>query len=430
MKQFLKVLALAVACVMTLSALFGCTETEKPSNATTVAAGTTGAPEATESNKSETTMAPATDAPGTTNTPETEPPVVLNTIYKWDFDSDTLGWAASSATKKLESASDGILVCECTAGDPNITTTKMPAKWDCETIEYIVIRLKNCTDSYSGQLFITTSDSPGPSESYSLKFDYEYCDSDNEEWENLEIDTFDIPGWTGELKSLRFDYSECSGSADEPQMFYIDYIEFATTKAYEQDTADVTTVNLLAGKQLKHSFTFTDGDEAKWDAAMAAQLELPEESEENLTKDAWTKCYFDSKDHTTSIDSWEVDKGILKMNIYGIDPFIVSPLLEDDKLYCEEISVIVLKVCNRTQIGAGQVFFSVLDEYGEHTEFGEAASYHIFYDNIGDDTEVWETIVIDTSECSDWTGQLCYLRYDMTNSEEGQFWIESIEFYG
>ncbi len=224
MKNVLRLTASVIAMVMAAAALVSCAA-GTPANTVTDAkpAETTGAE--TTAGADVTTGAEATTAEAATEENKTE----YFDVFRWDFsDSSDPGWTPTNMTDVVK-GEDGILCLSVKGEDPHITTKKLPFEIDCDDVEVLEIRVKNKTNSHSGQIFITTTDSPGPSDAYSFRFAYENAGEDDE-WELLRIDTFEINGWTGILKSLRLDYSD--GSEGECS---IDYIALMTSDRSKAD---------------------------------------------------------------------------------------------------------------------------------------------------------------------------------------------------
>ncbi len=416
MKNVLKFLAVMIVIVMTVAAVASC----QPSTpATTTAADSKTEPAVTTAAETETeavtteevTTEEVTTEPETTEEETEEPQKELYDVFRWDFnDASDLGWASSNATI-VEAGEDGTMHLTVKAGDPNISTKKIPGKIECDDVEYFVMRVKNKTDSYSGQLFISTSDSPGPAEAYSYKFDYEFADEDDE-WEIIEIDTLDIPGWTGQLRSLRLDYSD--GGEGE---CFIDYIALQTTNKDKAGSVDTETEpDPRAGKQVlfKYDFTKLTADDMYLPAKRTEEdPELEEEEREKL----WN--------FSNGVGDAYVEDGHLVLNITGIDPFMGSPVMEE-AFDCEAVSAIVIKICNKTETPMAQLFF-VSDAM---TDYSAEAQVRFVTEHSGADNTEWEEVIINPKECPNWYGQLIKIRIDPTEASEGIVLLEYCELYG
>ena len=301
----------------------------------------------------------------------------------------------------------------CKGSDPNITTKRINVNIDCDIVEYIVMRIKNKTDAYTGQLFISTTDSPGPDEAYSYKYEYEYAD-DDDEWEIIEIDTLDINGWSGTLRSLRLDYSD--GSEGD---CYIDYIALQTTdekKAGSVETEEVT--DPRAGKQVLYKWDFTTlTAEDIYLASKPAETEEEEDEDDETPDPLWR--------FSKGVDDAYVENGHFVIVVGGQDPFMTSPDI-DTPFDCEAVTAVVIKMCNKTDMSSGQFFF--ISDGAE--SYSEAASVRFSFDHKGADNDVWEEIVVNPKDSILWTGQLEKIRIDPTESWEGMILIDSCELYG
>ena len=416
MKNIIKLIAVMIAAVMTLSLFAACSKTP---------ADTTGAPAdsktepATDSQPADSTepqtTEPATEPDVTTEEVTTEAlPVTLYDVYRWDFnDANDLGWVSSNMTD-IAAQEDGTMKLTVKGGDPNITTKRINAQIDCDNVEFITIRIKNMTDSYSAQLFISTSDSPGPAEQYSIKFEYEFADEDAE-WEEVEIDTLDINGWYGTLKSLCLDYTD--GGEGEA---YIDYIALQTTDQSKTSVETEEQVDPRAGKEMLY----------KWDLTQltAEDLYLPSQDTGEDTEE-------DDGDGEEEVDPrWRfsggvedayVENGHFVIKIGAIDPFMVSPELTTP-FDCSAVTAIVIKGCNKTDMLLGQFFFTTENDEA----FSEAGSARFSFEKQGADNEEMEEIVINPKDSALWEGQLVQIRIDPSEAHEGIVYIDSIELWG
>ena len=417
MKNIIKLLAVMIAAVMTLSLLAACSK--GPADSTTGAATTAEPAKTTDTDKAtepDTTDDPATEPDNTTEPEETTaaPEVKLYDVYRWDFnDATDLGWIPTNATD-IAAQEDGTMKLTCKGGDPNITTKKINAQIDCDNVEYITIRIKNMTDSYSAQLFINTTDSPGPAETYSYKFEWEFADEDAE-WEEIEIDTLDINGWTGTLKSLRLDYSD--GSEGEA---YIDYIALQTTDQSKASVETEEVVDPRAGKELLYKWdmtTLTAEDLYLSSKNKDEDTEAEEGEDEEKEDPRWR--------FSGGVEDAYVENGHFVIKIGAIDPFLVTPKLTTP-FDCSAVSAIVIHACNKTDDVAGQFFFTCEGMDG----FSEAGSARFSFEKHGADNEEWEEIVINPKDSQLWEGQLEYVRIDPSESREGFTLIDSIELWG
>ena len=416
MKNIKKLLAVLISVVLTVSLLAAC---GGDGGATT----NTDKPEGTTAEQTDVKTEPVTDAkteadttvPATTDEVTEAPELKLYDIYRWDFDdASDLGWVSSNMTD-VSAGEDGTMKLVCKGGDPNITTKRLNVSIDCDKVEYITMRVKNCTDNYSCQLFISTTDSPGPNESYSLKFEHEYADEDDE-WEILEIDTLDINGWSGTLKALRFDYTD--GSEGE---YYIDYIALQTT--VEKDAGGVETeedVDPRAGKELLYKWdltTLTAEDMYLSSQPHDDDTEADENEGEEVEDPRW---HFSG-----GVEDAYVENGHLVIKIGAIDPFMISPKLTTP-FDCSAVTAVVVKACNKTDMTLAQFFFRTEDAEA----FSEAGSVRFSFEKQGADNEEWEEIVIKPSDSVLWDGQLDYIRLDPSEAHEGIVMIDSIELWG
>ena len=416
MKNIIKLLALVITAAMVVSLFAACTD--KPADTTP----DTKAPEATteaDVTTEEVTEEATTEAEVTTEEvteEETEPaPKQMYDVFRWDFDdASDLGWVSSNMTD-VSAGEDGTMKLVCKGGDPNITTKRLNVNIDCDKVEYITMRVKNCTDNYSCQLFISTTDSPGPNESYSLKFEHEYADEDNE-WEILEIDTLDINGWSGTLKSLRFDYTD--GSEGE---YYIDYIALQTT--VEKDAGGVETeedVDPRAGKELLYKWDLTTLTAEDMYLASQPHDEDTEADENEGEEEEDPRWHF-----SNGVEDAYVENGHLVIKIGAIDPFMVTPKLTTP-FDCSAVTAVVIKGCNKTDMTLAQFFFRTEDT----DSFSEAGSVRFSFEKQGADNEEWEEIVLKPSDSVLWDGQLDYIRIDPSEAHEGIVLLDSIELWG
>ena len=421
MKNLLKTLALLIAAVMVMSLFAACsdkpedTTTAKPD--TTAAEGTEKETETVSGTETETETETATEEVTETDAETTEKPEEKRyDVYRWDFnDASDLGWVASNMTE-LTAEEDGSVHFKVKGGDPHVSTKKITANIDCGKVEYIEIRLKNNTNSDAGQIFISTTDSPGPNENYSIKYVYEYMEGDDE-WEILEIDTLDINGWTGTLRSLRFDYTE-GGEGD----FYVDYIALQTTNEADAGATEAETeVDPRAGKEVLYKWDFTTLKPEDMYLSSQAGDETEEEDESGEDEDEHEHRWRFSN----GVEDAYVENNHFVVKVGGQDPFIVTPFMTDP-FACDAVSAIVIKVCNKTDMLMGQLFFTT-----DGSEFSEAASVKFTYDHSGADNDEWEEIVINPKEAGDyWTGQLEYIRIDPTESHDGIVLLDYCLLYG
>ncbi len=419
MKNIIKLIAVIVVSVMTLSLFAACNNTPadtKPATTTAADTQTTTAETAKETEKE--TEAVTTEEVTTeeiTTEPETEPaPEVRYDVLRWDFeDASNLGWVSSNMTDVI-AEEDGTMHLKVKGGDPNITTKRIPVQVICDDIEYIEIRVKNKTDSYSGQLFISTTDSPGPAEEYSYKFDYEYADEDDE-WEIIEIDTLDINGWSGKLRSLRLDYSD-GGEGD----CYIDYITLQTTDASKQTAGDTEeVVDPRAGKQVLYKWDFTTL------TAEDIYLSSQDTGEDDGEEGEEDEDEVDPRWHFSGgVEDAYVENGHFVIKIGGQDPFMASPEMTE-AFDCSAVSAIVIKACNKTDMSLGQFFFT-----SDGSSFSEAGSVRFSFEHQGADNDVWEEIVINPGDSVLWEGQLETIRIDPSEAWEGIVLIDYCEMYG
>ncbi len=419
MKNIIKLIAVIVVSVMTLSLFAACNNTPadtKPATTTAADTQTTTTETAKETEKE--TEAVTTEEVTTeevTTEPETEPtPEVRYDVLRWDFDdASNLGWVSSNMTDVI-AEEDGTMHLKVKGGDPNITTKRIPVQVICDDVEYIEIRVKNKTDSYSGQLFISTTDSPGPDENYSYKFDYEYADEDDE-WEIIEIDTLDINGWSGKLRSLRLDYSD-GGEGD----CYIDYITLQTTDSSKQTAGDTEeVVDPRAGKQVLYKWDFTTL------TAEDIYLSSQDTGEDDGEEGEEDEDEVDPRWHFSGgVEDAYVENGHFVIKIGGQDPFMASPEMTE-AFDCSAVSAIVIKACNKTDMSLGQFFFT-----SDGSSFSEAGSVRFSFEHQGADNDVWEEIVINPGDSVLWEGQLETIRIDPSEAWEGIVLIDYCEMYG
>ena len=361
----------------------------------------------------ETTAEPTTEEVTTTEEETTEPqPEVRYDVLRWDFnDASDLGWVASNMTDVL-AQEDGTMKLVVKGGDPNIMTKRIPGQVECEDVEYIVIRIKNKSDAYTGQLFISTTDSPGPAEQYSYKYDYEYADEDDE-WEIIEIDTLDINGWSGKLRQLRLDYTD--GSEGES---YIDYIALQTTDASKQGAVETEEiVDPRAGKQVLYKWDFTQLTAADMNlASKPAETEEGEGEGEEEEDPRWN--------FSKGVEDAYVENGHLVIKIGGQDPFMASPQMTE-AFDCEAVSAIVIKACNKADNTLGQFFFT-----SDGSSYSEAGSVRFSFEHKGADNDIWEEIVINPKDSVLWEGQLDTIRIDPSEAWDGIVLFDYCELWG
>jgi hypothetical protein len=418
MKNIIKLIAVIIVAVMTLTLFAAC---QQGNSGDTTKADTTAAKTETEKEtEKETdpvTTEEVTTEEVTTEEVTTEPqPEVRYDVIRWDFnDASNLGWEATNKTELL-AEEDGSLHLKVTGGDPHISTKRIPGKVECDDVEYIVIRIKNKTDAYTGQLFISTTDSPGPAEQYSYKYDYEYADEDDE-WEIIEIDTLDINGWSGKLRSLRFDYSD--GSEGD---CYVDYIALQTTDASKQGSVETEeVVDPRAGKQVLYKWDFT-----KLTADDIYLSSKPAETEEGEGEGEGGEEEYDPRWHFSGgVEDAYVENGHLVIKIGGQDPFMTSPEMTE-AFDCSAITAIVIKACNKTTMTSAQFFFTS----DELTSYSEAGSVRFSFDHKGADNDVFEEIVIVPSDSTLWEGQLLTIRIDPSEEWEGIVLLDYCELWG
>lgn len=419
MKSLFKLISAALTVVMVLAMFAACAGQNGP--ATTTAAETKGGADTnadTAATEEQTTEAVSTEAETTeeeTTAEETEEtPKQLYDVYRWDFnDASDIGWVSSNMTDII-AEEDGSMHLVAKGPDPNITTKKINVTVDCDIVEYIVMRIKNKTDAYTGQLFISTTDSPGPAEAYSYKYEYEYADEDDE-WEIIEIDTLDINGWSGSLRSLRLDYTD-GGEGD----CYVDYIALQTTdekKAWTGETEEI--VDPRAGKQVLYKWDFTKltAEDMNITSKPKETTEADEGGETDEEEDPRWRF-------SGGVEDAYVEGGHLVIKIGGQDPFMASPIM-DTPFDCEAVSAVVIKVCNKTDMNLGQFFFT-----SDGSSYSEAGSVRFSFENKGADNEVWEEIVINPKDSTLWEGQLETIRIDPSEAWEGVILIDYCELYG
>ena len=422
MKNIIKLIAVIIAAVMTLTLLAACQQ-DKPADTKpeTTAAKTDTEKETEKETEPDTTEPDTTEEVTTeevtTEEVTTEPqPEVRYDVLRWDFnDASNLGWEATNKTEVI-AEEDGTIHLNVTGGDPHITTKRIPGKIECEDVEYIVIRIKNKTDAYTGQLFISTTDSPGPAEQYSYKYDYDYADEDDE-WEIIEIDTLDINGWSGKLRSLRFDYSD--GSEGD---CYIDYIALQTTDASKQGSVETEeVVDPRAGKQVLYKWDFSTltADDI-YLSSKAAETEEGEGEGEGGEEEYDPRWHFSG-----GVEDAYVENGHLVIKIGGQDPFMTSPEMTE-AFDCSAVSAIVIKACNKTAMTSAQLFFTS----DELTNYSEAGSVRFSFDHKGADNDVFEEIVIVPSDSTLWEGQLLTIRIDPSEEWEGIVLLDYCELWG
>ena len=409
MKSLIKLTAIIIAAFILLTAC----QPSAPVNTTaeTTAAATSAETTAavTEKETEQQTEAVTTEEITTeAETTEEEPKKEMYDVFRWDFDdASNLGWVSSNVTD-VTAGEDGTMILSVKGGDPNITTKKIPGKIDCDDVEYIIMRVKNQTDAYTGQLFINTSDSPGPSESYSYKYDYEYADEDDE-WEIIEIDTLDIPGWSGILRDLRLDYTD-GGSG----VCYIDYIALQTTNKDKAGAIDTETdADPRAGKQVIFKYDFTQLTED--DFYVGAKSE---EYPEDIDKSTLWKF-------SGGVGDVYVENGHLVLIIGAEDPFMASPDMTEE-IDCEAVSAVVIRICNKTETPMAQFFF-VSDNM---SDFSGEAQVRFSTEHYGAENDIWEEIVINPAESPNWYGVLKNVRIDPTEARDGIILLDYCELYG
>lgn len=346
--------------------------------------------------------------------PETEPEkdLVLYDVYRWDFDdASKIGWIASSMTD-LTAGEDGIIRCDVKGTDPHISTKDLAVSIDCDKVDFITIRLKNCTDSTDGQLFVSTSYNPGISELDSCWFYYNYF-MDEDEWETVTIDVVELNGWSGQLLDLRFDYT-----AGEDGYMLIDYIALQSLDPENEGAvSEIKSTDPRAGKHLLFSYDFstlTAND--LWLLSKDAEPDAAAVNGDAGDDPRWV--------FSLGVADARIENECLVVTSGGMDPYFASPKAEFP-YNCSDISAVVIKICNKTDMKIGQ-FFYICDGAG----YSEAASFKYYYEYSGADNTEWEEIVIDTSRSLTWSGLLEKIRLDPTESRSGECWIKSIEFYG
>ena len=426
MKNIIKLIALLIAAAMTVSLFAACTDKKAEDTAATsgteavevsIAADQTGEDQTAE-DVSQTETDTEAEAIVTETEEETEPQQkTLYDVFRWDFDDATnMGWDSSSKTD-IFSEEDGSMRLAVKGPDPNITSKKFKVKIDCDNVEYIVMRIKNMTNSYTGQIFISTTDSPGPDENYSYKYDYEFSADEYEDgedkWEIIEIDTLDINGWTGTLRSLRLDYSD----GDEGEC-YIDYIALQTSDEKKSGTGETEAeVDLRAGKQVVYTWDLTKlTSDDIYLASQPHDDETEGEGDEDTPDPRW---HF-----SNGVEDAYVENGHLVIKIGGQDPFMMSPDIEEP-FECDDVTAVVIKACNKSDMNLAQFFFCC-----DGASYSEAGSVKFSFEHKGADNDVWEEIVINPHESKLWTGNLESIRIDPSESWEGIVLIDSCELYG
>ncbi len=419
MKKTLRILALVLAVVMGITVLASCQQKTEKNHKTP----------STEQQEAKTEPVPGTNAETPTEAPTeavvtnapteavTEAPPkeeVWYDVYRWTFDDPSdLGWYATNNTE-IEAGEDGTMICTVTGADPHVSSSKAlaKAKLQCDDIERIVFRIKNNTEQIGAQLFISTTESPGPDESYSIKFDYEY-DSEEPEWEEIIIETWEINGWEGRLKDLRFDYSEAGEG-----VVYVDSIIMPTTtpeKALKEEEQVTEEPDPRAGKEVIYTIDFSQITAEKCWFSKAEHGEEEEKSDDMFV-------FSNGVDPESAVEN---DYFVCK--IAGQDPFIMCPVLDVD-IATEAISCAVITVCNRASSNnvAGQFFYMT----DGNPDWSEAGSEHFAYVNGGEENTVFEEIVIELEESNSWYGALLQVRFDPSEAWGGECWIKTIEFYG
>ena len=415
MKNIIKLIAVVIVMAMTVALFAACGNTPaetKPAETKAETQSSDTAKETEKETEAVTTEAVTTEEV-TTEEVTTEPqPEVRYEVFKWDFDdASNLGWVSSNMTDVI-AEEDGTMHLKVKGGDPNITTKRISANIECENVDFIEIRVKNKTDSYTGQLFISTTDSPGPAEQYSYKYDYEYADEDDE-WEIIEIDTLDINGWSGKLRSLRLDYSD--GSEGD---CYIDYIVLQTLNEKNAGTAETEeVVDPRAGKQVLYKWDFTTLTAD--DLYLSSQPHEDEEEGDGDEEEVDPRWHF-----SNGVEDAYVENGHFVIKIGGQDPFMSSPEMTE-AFDCEAVSAIVIKACNKTDMTLGQFFFT-----SDGSSYSEAGSVRFSFEHQGADNDVWEEIVINPKDSVLWEGQLETIRIDPSEAWEGIVLIDYCELYG
>ena len=418
MKNALKLIAVIIAAVMTATLFAACAGTPADTKPETTAAEATNAETKAAETEKETeavTTEAVTTEEVTTEAETTEPqPEVRYEVFRWDFDdASNLGWAASNMTD-IVAEEDGTMHLIVKGGDPNITTKRISTNIECENVDYIEMRVKNKSDAYTGQLFISTTDSPGPSESYSYKYDYEFADEDDE-WEIIEIDTLEINGWSGKLRQLRLDYTD-GGSGD----FWIDYIVLQTLDEKNAGAAETEEiVDPRAGKQVLYKWDFTKLTADDLYLSSQAQEDEGEGEDEGDEDEVDPRWHF-----SNGVEDAYVENGHFVIKIGGQDPFMASPEMTE-AFDCEAVTAVVLKMCNKTDMTLGQFFFT-----SDGSSYSEAGSIRFSFEHQGADNEVWEEIVINPKDSVLWEGQLETIRIDPSEAWEGIILIDYCELYG
>ena len=108
-----------------------------------------------------------------------------------------------------------------------------------------------------------------------------------------------------------------------------------------------------------------------------------------------------------------------------MDPFCASADFDTD-IACEAISVIVIPACNRCDNKMGQLFYLT----DSMAAWNEGGSEKFSYTKSGPENTEFEEIVIDLTDCANWSGALLGIRFDPSEAWSGEVWIKSIDFYG
>lgn len=124
-----------------------------------------------------------------------------------------------------------------------------------------------------------------------------------------------------------------------------------------------------------------------------------------------------------TIDNLCIEGGLLKGTGTSGDPFITYTGANMN-FSADSVQEIRVKLKNYSASYDFQLFFTT-----DTVQWAESASYQYTLDLNGDDGDKndFNNIVIDTSESTDWTGNVTNFRIDPSRSE-GEFEIESIEF--
>ena len=117
----------------------------------------------------------------------------------------------------------GLLKGTGTSGDPFMTYNGGDFSFPADQIQEIRLKLKNYAPSYDFQLFFTT-DTVNWSENASFRYflDWSGEDGEDNDWNEIVIDTSESTDWAGTVTNFRIDPSRAEGD------FEIEYIEFLT----------------------------------------------------------------------------------------------------------------------------------------------------------------------------------------------------------